>query len=156
MKTPTYWEILGVPAGASISHVKDSYRLLTRKSHATDVAYAILTDPVKRGEYVTAQSHSSEGDRDWGRRGRERCSCGVVLEIDDEWNCQTCWAKLDYHVVLGPVGAHIIHDSEIPLVTTPEGESYYEVPYSGELHGPFTIFEATEFARRHNELTDQI
>lgn len=153
MKTRTYWDVLGVPIGASISHVKDSYRLLSKKTHATDVAYAILTDPLKRREYITAQSNSEEEGRDWGKRGRERCSCGVLLEEDDEWNCQNCWAKLDYHVVLSPLGAQIIHDSEMPLLTTPEGESYFEVPVPGRLHGPFTVFEATEFVRRHNEVT---
>ena len=151
MKTPTYWEILGVPTGASIDHIKDSYRLLSKKTHATAVAYAILTDPVRRGEYVTAQSNLKEDGKDWGKRGRERCSCGVVLGSDDEWNCKSCWAKLDYLVALGPLGAQIIHDSEMSLITTPEGDSYFQAPVSGELHGPFTIFEATEFARLHNE-----
>lgn len=43
------------------------------------------------------------------------------------------------------------------VFTTPEGDSYFQATVSGELHGPFTIFEATEFARLHNEslsLTD--
>jgi len=47
----TYYEVLGVPMGASINHVKDSYRLLTKKNPVTDAAYEVLTDPQKRREY---------------------------------------------------------------------------------------------------------
>lgn len=93
--------------GASIDHI----RLISTPEqedarHA--VAYAILTDPVRRDEYVTAQSNLKEDGKDWGKRGRERCSCGVVLGSDDEWNCKSCWGKLDYLVALSPLGAQII------------------------------------------------
>src|ERR1700730_151225 len=47
----TYYDILGIPTGASINHLKDSYRLLTKKNPITDAAYEILTDSQKRREY---------------------------------------------------------------------------------------------------------
>jgi len=47
----TYYDILGVPNGASVAHIKDSYRLLTRKTLITDAVYEVLTDPIRRGEY---------------------------------------------------------------------------------------------------------
>jgi curved DNA-binding protein CbpA len=50
-KGRNYYAVLGVPVGASINHVKDSYRLLSKKSPITDAAYEILTDPRKRKEY---------------------------------------------------------------------------------------------------------
>jgi hypothetical protein len=37
--------------GASIDHIRDSYRLLTRKTFITDIAYRILTDPKERRQY---------------------------------------------------------------------------------------------------------
>jgi len=46
----TYYDILGVPMGASIDQIKDSCRLLTRKTLMTDIAYRTLTDPEKRRE----------------------------------------------------------------------------------------------------------
>jgi hypothetical protein len=49
----TYYEILGVPNGATVAHIKDSYRLLTRKTLITDAVYEVLTDPIKRREYNT-------------------------------------------------------------------------------------------------------
>jgi hypothetical protein len=47
----THYDVLGVAMGASIDHVKDSYRLLTKKSPATDAAYRVLTDPTLRRDY---------------------------------------------------------------------------------------------------------
>jgi hypothetical protein len=47
----TYYDILGVPNGASFAHIKDSYRLLTRKTLITDAVYEVLTDPMRRREY---------------------------------------------------------------------------------------------------------
>src|ERR1022692_2085058 len=47
----TYYEILGVPVGASINHIKDSYRLLTKKTVITDAAYETHTHPATRREY---------------------------------------------------------------------------------------------------------
>ena len=47
----TYYSILGVPVGASIDHIRDSYRLLTRKTFITDIAYRILIDPQERQRY---------------------------------------------------------------------------------------------------------
>jgi DnaJ-class molecular chaperone len=46
-----HYDILGIPIGASIDHIKDSYRLATRKTLITDVAYRKLTTQEKRREY---------------------------------------------------------------------------------------------------------
>lgn len=51
IREQTYYEILGVPIGASLNHIKDSYRLLTRKTTVSDVAYQTLTNPDKRSKY---------------------------------------------------------------------------------------------------------
>jgi DnaJ-class molecular chaperone len=51
IREQTYYEILGVPIGASINHIKDSYRLLTRKTTVTDVAFQTLINPDKRSKY---------------------------------------------------------------------------------------------------------
>src|ERR1022692_230435 len=98
----TYYDILGVPVGASIDHIRDSYRLLSRKTLMTDVAYRMLTDPLKRREYSVwlleeskveahTQVEQSQEGQDRGSRGRERCFCGKSLEIDDELYCRECW-----------------------------------------------------------------
>ena len=88
MPRRTYYDILGVPMGASIDHIKASYRLLTRKTLITDVAYQSLTAPENRREYNAWLVKESPGDEDkWGKRGRERCSCGAILQPGDEWNC---------------------------------------------------------------------
>lgn len=64
---PNHYDVLGVPIGASIDHIKDSYRLLTNKSRATDAAYRVLTDSVlrkdydsKRGKYLLTQAETRE------------------------------------------------------------------------------------------------
>jgi len=72
----TLHEILGIPLGASIDHIKKSYRLLSRKNSVTDAAYRILTDSEERGKHHALHSSGTEDGRDWGKRGRERCSCG--------------------------------------------------------------------------------
>jgi|HubBroStandDraft_2_1064218.scaffolds.fasta_scaffold601556_1 hypothetical protein len=139
----TYYDILGVPMGASIDHVKDSYRLLTKKTLMTDVAYRTLTDTEKRRECTAwlleeskSKAHSQiantrEG-QDWGKRGRERCSCGKILEIDDEWNCKECWGRLEYGVVFDMFGGHIVHESELFDVTEADGETPPQEAYSKE------------------------
>lgn len=47
----TYYEILGVPVGASIDHIKASYRLLSTKTLITDLAYKTLVSPEERQAY---------------------------------------------------------------------------------------------------------
>jgi hypothetical protein len=65
-----YYDILGVPNGASITHIKDSYRILTRKTLITDAAYEVLTDPIRRRKYDLElirvhKSRTSQSD-EWG------------------------------------------------------------------------------------------
>jgi hypothetical protein len=158
----TYYDILGVPMGASIDHIKDSYRLLTRKTLMTDIAYRTLTDPEKRREYsawLAAESTSETGpqveraqeEQDWGRRGRERCSCGKVLEADDEWHWQECWGKLEYYVVFDMFGGHIIHDNQMPVVTEAESQTYWQVQY-GSVFGPYPKEEAEAVLKEKNDM----
>jgi curved DNA-binding protein CbpA len=47
----TYYNILGVPVGATAEHIRDSYRLLTKKTIITDAVYEVLIDPIRRREY---------------------------------------------------------------------------------------------------------
>ena len=161
----SYYEILGVPKEASIDRIKDSYRLLTRKTVVTDVAYWTLTDPEKRNEYdawlvdgstvrVQPKIENSQEKADFGSRGRERCSCGKVLKVDDDWHCSECWARLEYFVVFDVFGGYIVHDSEMPVVTEPNGQSYLQVPY-GSLFGPYPKEEADAVLREKNELRDK-
>ena len=161
MRTQTYYDILGVPMGAGIDHIKDSYRLLTRKTLITNAAYRTLTDPEKRLEYdaqivegakseAQPQIERTQEEQDWGSRGRERCSCGKVLKIDDDWYCQECAGKLEHFVVFDMFGGYIVHDSQMPLVTEPGGQDYWQAPY-GSLFGPFTREEAEAFLKERNE-----
>jgi hypothetical protein len=53
----TLYDILGIPCGVGVDHIKDSYRLLTRKTSLTDGAYAVLSDPVEK------QRDGKTGDR---------------------------------------------------------------------------------------------
>ena len=50
-RSQTLYDILGVPCGVGADHIKDSYRLLTKKTPLTDGAYAVLTDPIKKQRY---------------------------------------------------------------------------------------------------------
>lgn len=47
----TLYDILGIPHGVSVNRVKDSYRLLTKKTPVTEGAYAVLSDPLKKQQY---------------------------------------------------------------------------------------------------------
>jgi curved DNA-binding protein CbpA len=47
----TLYDILGIPCGVGVDHIKDSYRLVTKKTPLTDGAYAVLSDPVKKQRY---------------------------------------------------------------------------------------------------------
>jgi len=47
----TLYDILGIPCGVGVDHIKDSYRLLTKKTPVTDGAYAVLSDPVEKQRY---------------------------------------------------------------------------------------------------------
>jgi hypothetical protein len=47
----TLYDILGIPCGVGVDHIKDSYRLLTKKTPLTDGAYAVLSDPVEKQRY---------------------------------------------------------------------------------------------------------
>src|SRR5208337_4602509 len=85
----TYYGILGVPMGASIDHIKDSYRLLTKKSPATDAAYEILTDPRQRRGYDSEL---------WTERGATQ----VPAEQEGE-----------FYVTHDDTGWHVIGDNEV-------------------------------------------
>ncbi len=164
IRKQTYYDILGIPTGAGIDHIKASYRLLATKTVFTEAAYRALTDPEKRREYDAwmlggfipeAEQRDADGptkvEQDWGKRGRERCSCGKVLQLDDEWHCRECWGKLEYYVVFDMFGGHIVHDSQMPIVTEPDGQTYWQVPY-GTLYGPFPKEEAEVVLKGKNEL----
>jgi curved DNA-binding protein CbpA len=158
----TYYDILGVPTGAGVNHIRDSYRLLTKKTSITDLAYQALTDPEKRREYdaylgqsVPLAQGESEVEPDWGVRGREKCSCGKILELDDEWLCRECWGRLNYFVVFDMFGGHVLHEDHVYAEPDPDGnqsEQQAEQPAFCTVYGPFTIEEAEDFLRERNEL----
>lgn len=50
-RSQTLYDILGIPSGTGVDHIKDSYRLLTNKTPLTDGAYAVLSDPAKKQRY---------------------------------------------------------------------------------------------------------
>ncbi len=157
-RAKTYYDILGVPTGAGINHIRDSYRLLTRKTLITDFAYQTLTDLEKRREYdgwlaksLPQPQEESQAEQDWGVRGREKCSCGKILNLDDDWYCPECCRKLDYYVVFDMFGGYIIHDDQMPVVTDPDGNPYVQAPF-GSLYGPFTKEEAEEVLEEKNKL----
>ena len=141
----TLHEILGVAVGASIDHIKESYRLLSKKSSVTDAAYHTLIDPAERGKYeaLRQRNHSSgtEDRKDWGKRGRERCSCGCLLKEDDEWLCQECWDRQVYFVAFDMSGARIVHQDEFPWPSVDSEERASDAV----TFGPFTSKEAEEF-----------
>jgi hypothetical protein len=72
------------------------------------------------------------------------------LKPEDDWYCQKCVGALEYFVVFDIFGGHIIHDSQIPLITEPEGQTYWQVPYDGPLFGPFTKEEAETVLEEKN------
>jgi len=164
IRKQTYYDILGIPTGAGIDHIKASYRLLATKTVFTEAAYRALTDPEKRRQYDAwmlggfkpeAEQRDAGGhtkvEQDWGKRGRERCSCGKVLQPDDEWHCQECWGKLEYYVVFDMFGGYVVHDSQMPIVTEPDGQTYQRAPY-GTLYGPFPKEEAEVILKEKSEL----
>lgn len=155
------YAILGVPLGASIDHIKASYCLLSDKTATTDAAYETLIDPEKRGRYdawlmrrrepQTTPTKRAEDARHWGRRGRERCSCGRLLEPDDEWLCQDCWERQVYIVAFDILGARIVHQDEFPWPTAnSEGKAADPVTF-----GPFTREEAEEFVKAKSRWRDR-
>lgn len=156
IKARTYYDILGVPVGAGISHIKDSYRLLTRKTLLTDVAYQTLIDAEARHEYDTQLARAQpqiqeEIEPDWGTRGREKCSCGRILSPNGDWYCPECCGKIYYWVVFDMFGGYVIHDDQMPIVTDPDGIAYWKTPF-GSLFGPYTKEEAEEVLQEKNRL----
>jgi hypothetical protein len=122
---PTLYETLGIPVGASIDHVKDSYRLLTRKSHITDAAYRVLTDPTQRREY----DGKLFGQSDTARSPTEQ--------------------EEDYFVVQDDAGWHVITDKDVGWELQsflPDGKISLKAPKPN--FGPFSKSEAEEFAER--------
>ena len=155
------YEILGVPLGASIDHIKASYRLLSVKTSTTDAAYETLTDPEKRGKYdawlmrgrdsQTIRNGQVEDGNRWGKRGRERCSCGRILEEDDEWLCQECWDRQVYFVAFDMFGARIVHQDEFQWPAAgSEKKAFDPVTF-----GPFTEEEAEQFLFEKNKSRDR-
>jgi curved DNA-binding protein CbpA len=158
--TRSLYDVLGVPLGASIDHIRDSYRLLSNKTLATDAAYQTLTDPEKRGKYdaslrryarQTTQIERTKDGQSWGNRGRERCSCGRILEIDDEWLCQECWERQVYFVVFDMSGVRIVHQDEFLWPTAGSEEKALD-PVA---FGPFTEEEAEQFLSEKSKLRDR-
>jgi hypothetical protein len=159
-----YYDLIGVPLGASIQRIRDSYRFLTAKTPITDIAYRTLTDPDRRREYDAtlrdksrsvdpeSQIELTQDEQDWGRRGRERCDCGTILKTDDDWYCQECSTKLDYCVVFDMAGGYIVHESKIFGTTELEGQSSSQVSYDGVVFGPFTKEEAETFLEKKNRM----
>jgi hypothetical protein len=155
-----YYDLLGVPLGASSQHIRDSYRFLTAKTTLTDIAYRTLTDPDQRREYDATlrdksgsvdPSEFTQDEKNWGHRGRERCDCGTILKTADDWYCQECATKLDYCVVFGMSGGYIVHESQ--MVGTPElkGQSTSQVS-DCVVFGPFTKEEAETFLEEKNRM----
>lgn len=134
-------DILGVPVGATIDHIKKSYGLLSAKNSVTDAAYRTPIDPEERGKHDALRSSGTGDGRDWGKRGRERCSCGRLLEEDDEWLCQECWDRQEYIVAFDISGGRIVHQDEFPWPSVDSEEKSSDAV----TFGPFTIEEAKEF-----------
>jgi curved DNA-binding protein CbpA len=149
----TLYEVLGVPIGASADHIKDSYRLLSNKTSATDAAYETLTDPEMRAKYDTSfvSAHQSRSENRWGKRGRERCSCGRTLEVDDEWLCEECWASQVYFIVFDLFGARTVHQDDF-LWPTADSDETSTGPTT---LGPFTKMEAQQFLAEQKRLRDR-
>jgi DnaJ-class molecular chaperone len=60
----TLYDILGIPCGVGVDHIKDSYRLLTKKTPLTDGAYAVLSDPVKNSDMMPSYGQRLESSED--------------------------------------------------------------------------------------------
>jgi hypothetical protein len=155
MPSRTYYDILGVPMGASIDHIKESYRLLPRKAPVTDAAYRTLTTVEQRLEFDAWRGGQStpertEEEQNFGSRGPERCECGEVLKPDGDSYCEKCCGSHDYFVVFDMFGGYIIHD-KMPLVTGSDGHEYWHAPY-GSLFGPFTREEAQTVLEEKNKM----
>jgi curved DNA-binding protein CbpA len=153
-----YYDLLGVPVGASVQYIKDSYRYLTAKTPITDLAYRTLTDPDQRREYDAAlhgtrsQIEPAQDEQDWGRRGRERCDCGTILKADDEWYCQECCTKLDYCVVFDMSGGYIVHEDQVVGTSELVGQPSAQLSYDYTVFGPFTKEEAEIFLGKKNRM----
>jgi curved DNA-binding protein CbpA len=119
----TYYAILGVPIGASIDHLKASYRLLTKKNPVTDNAYQVLTDPTRRQEYdsqLRADIHSIESSTE-----QEETYC--VVHDDTGW--------------------HVLKDSEVGWeLDSFLSDQRVRLSAPKLLFGPFSRTEADEFA----------
>lgn len=91
---PSHYEVLGVATGASIDHVKDSYRLLTKKSPATDAAYRVLTNPELRRDYDTKLRESRSTQRPSGQEEEyyvvvcDKAGWRIVEDEDVGWELQ--------------------------------------------------------------------
>jgi len=124
VRGPTYYEILGVPRGASIDHIKDSYRLLTMKTSATDAAYQALTDPTTRRDY----------DENLGEIDAMQSST-----VQDE----------DYFAVSDEAGWHVIGDRDVGWeleALLPDRRIRLRPP--NPIFVPFSKSEAEEFVER--------
>jgi curved DNA-binding protein CbpA len=119
----TYYELLGVPIGASVDHIKDSYRLLTKRNSVTDNAYQVLTDPARRREY-DSQLKAEKGSTESSTR-EEGTYC--VVHDDTGW--------------------HVVEDSDVGWELEsllPNRIVRLKAPKL--LFGPFSKTEAEEFA----------
>ncbi len=47
----TLYDILGIPCGVGVDHIKSSYCLLSKRTALTDGAYGVLSDPVQKQQY---------------------------------------------------------------------------------------------------------
>ena len=127
-RSPSHYDVLGVPRGASIDHIKDSYRLLTKKTPLTDSAYRVLTDPILRRHYDT------------GLREREQ---GETTEQED-----------DYFVACNKGDWQVLRDRDVEWelqAFLPEGKIRLNSPKL--TFGPFSQIEAEEFAERKKRET---
>lgn len=129
----TYYDILGIPIGVGIDHVKDSYRLLTRKNSVTDAAYRVLTDPARRKGYDS-------------KLLRETGVTETPIEQDG-----------DYFVAQDDAGWHVLRDKDVGWELQsflPDGSVRLKAPKP--LFGPFSEDEAEEFARVKGNNSGQI
>ena len=153
-----YYDLLGVPFGATIQHIKDSYRYLTAKTPITDIAFRTLTDPDQRREYdatlhgTRSQIEPAQDGQDWGSRGRERCDCGTILKADDDWYCQECLGKMDYFVAFDMSGGYIVHESQVWETPESEGQSSSQGLSDWVVFGPFTKQEAEKVLEEKNRM----
>ena len=136
-----YTAFSGFPWEQRLTTSRDPYGLLSAKNPVTDAAYRILTDPEERGKHHALRLSGTGDGRDWGKRGRERCSCGRLLEEDEEWLCQDCWGRQEYIVAFDISGGRIVHQDGFPWPSVDSEEKSSDAV----TFGPFTIEEAKEF-----------